>query len=476
MELKDFKNKKITVMGLGLNGGGLGVVNFLLEQKAKVIVTDLKSKDELDYSLNKIKKNKNIKFILGQHRLEDFKNTDMVIKNPAVPENSKYLKVAKENNIPIETEITLFLNLCSAPIIGVTGSKGKSTVVTLLTELLRKEHKNVILAGNIRRSALGQLKKISKKSLVVLELSSWQLSDLKKHKKSPHISVITNILSDHQNRYFGMDDYIEDKKQIFKWQKKDDYLILNYNDEILRDLEKEIKAKVIFYSKFFPDLGFNKIGAFIEDGKIFYKSKENKICSVNQVKVKGDHNLQNILAAVTIAKLYKISNKGIIKTLREFNGVEGRLELVAKINGVEYINDTTATIPEATIAALNSIPKQKDKNIILITGGTDKKLDFEKLIDPIIKKVKILVLLEGSATQKIESKIKKINQDKIPLTIGPFASLEQALFKASSLSKNGDKILLSPASSSFELFKNEFERGEIFKKTVKKIKNETIPT
>lgn len=444
--IKDFKNKKVVVMGLGLHEGGVGVVKFLAQQRAKVIVTDLKTEEELKESIKKLGKYQ-IKYVLGKHRVGDFKNADLIIKNPGVPRDSKYLKIARKNKIPIETDIGLFFELCpSKKIIGVTGTKGKSTTATLIAELLKTKpacqrgRYKVVLAGNIRASVLEELPKVKKNTIVVLELSSWQLEDLKPYKKSPHIAVITNIMQDHLNRYKGIGDYIKAKKLIFKFQKPKDILILNHDDKIVKNFAKEAKAKTIFYSK-----------------------KQTKKY-LNQTKLIGEHNLSNLSAAIAVAKLFKISSFSIKKVLKNFKAIEGRLEFIKKINGVKYYNDTTATTPEATISALKSFPSHS--KIILIAGGTDKNLNFRELAETIIKRVKLLILLPGTATKKILKKL-KVKSQKLKIQVVLTKNMHEAVKGVKG--KKGDIVILSPGCASFGLFKHEFDRGEQFKKCIRNL-------
>jgi len=466
MKLKNFKDKKVTIIGLGLHGGGIGVAKFFNQLGAKVLVTDLRSKEELKESLEKLK-GKSIKYVLNQHRPEDFINTDLVIKNPAVPDKSKYLQIAKEHGIPIETDVGIFFELCPAPIIGITGSKGKSTVATLTAKFLARKYPKVVLAGNIRTSVLRKLKKIDKETLVVLELSSWQLAGLKPHGKSPDCSLITNILPDHLNRYRDINEYIEDKKLIFKFQKSKNTLVLNYDDKVVRNFAKESKGQVFYYSQdngITSNLDKERLGAFVKGDKILFSQDEKEeICSLDDISLKGKHNIDNVLAAVTIAKLHKVSNKSIKKVLNKFKSLEGRLELIRIIDQVKYINDTTATIPEATLAALNSFPS--NKQIILITGGNDKNLNFSQLAEMINKRVKSLILLEGTATDKLQKEMAK-SQVEI---VGPFNDMEQAVSQAQARTEEKDIVLLSPAATSFGLFRHEFERGDAFIKAVENL-------
>lgn len=407
MQIKDFKDKKILIMGLGLHGGGVGSAKFFAKAGAKVLVTDLKKQEELKESLDKLKEFKNIEYVLGQHRMEDFKNTDLIIKNPAVPNNSKHLLFAQENKIPIDTDIGIFFQVCKAEIIGVTGSKGKSTTSALITEVLKKKYQNIILAGNIRISVLDILSNVKKDGLVVLELSSWQLEGLKQHKKSPRIAIITNIFEEHLDRYDNFEDYINAKKIIFKYQKKQNILIINQN---LEEFTQNAKSQIKFFN-----------GTSQEAAKI-------------------------------IGEIYKISQKDIKKAIDNFKGLEGRLEFVKEINKIKYFNDTCATHPEAVIFALNKF----NKPIILIAGGADKNLNFRKLNQEINKRVKALILLPGTASKKIRTKN----------SIFRVKNMQEAVLKANQVARSGDIILLSPACASFGLFKHEFDRGEQFKNIV----------
>lgn len=403
-------------MGLGLLGGGVGVAKFFCQQGTEVLVTDLKTKKELKESIQKLK-GLPIKYILGKHRQEDFINTNLVIKNPGVLRDSFYLKIAKKHKIPIKNDVSIFFDLCPAPIIGVTGTKGKSTVATLIYLLLKKKYPNTILAGNIGVSPLEILSKITKKSKVVLELSSFGLEDLK---KSPKVAVITTIFPDHLNRYKNFRKYVAAKKSIFKYQKKNDILVLNYNNPETRKLSKEAHSKVLFFRN------------------------------------------SNISAAIAVAKLFKIPKKDIKKVLSNFKGVPNRQELIATKKGVKYINDTTATTPQSVILAIRTF-KQRFPNsgIILIAGGLDKNLNYKNLAKEIKRNVNALILLPGTASKKIKKGLEKF--DKIYLV----KSMRGAVKKAVSLAQKGDIVLLSPGAASFNLFKNEFDRGEQYKKNVK---------
>ncbi|OGY41544.1 MAG: UDP-N-acetylmuramoylalanine--D-glutamate ligase [Candidatus Buchananbacteria bacterium RBG_13_39_9] len=445
-----FKNKKILVMGLGLHGGGTGAVKFFAQAGAKVAATDLKTRQQLKESVAQLK-GLPVHYILGNHRETDFKNADLIIRNPAVADDSPYLKIAQKHKVPIDTDIGIFFRFCPAKkIIGITGTRGKSTTSTLIYELLKAKYQNVILAGNIRKSVLLELSGINKNSIVVLELSSWQLEGLVKHKKSPHIAIITTIQPDHLNRYKSMKEYIAAKKLIFKYQTKNDFLFLNKNDKIVKKFAGKTKAKVIFYGS--------------KDAEK-YKSR-----------LTGKHNLTNIAAAIKVAKHFGVGDNAIKKILKNFKGLTGRIEFISEINGVKYVNDTCATTPDTAIAAINALSSSKqptaNNNLILIAGGADKNLDFKELAQLIVLKIKVLILLEGTATGKLKKTVSqnlKIGNYKLKI-INRVDSMKKAVQLAACHAQKGDMILLSPACASFGMFRHEFEKGEAFKKAVKSIK------
>ncbi|GAH99090.1 unnamed protein product, partial [marine sediment metagenome] len=371
---KDLKNKRITIMGLGLNQGGLGVTRFFAKSGAKILVTDLKTEEELGPSLEKLK-GFDIKYILGRHREEDFINTDMVIQNPAVPHNSKYLKIARKHKIPIETDLDLFFQLCpSQNIIAIAGTKGKSTVSQLIYHIFKEAQKDTILAGNIGISVLDILKKISPQTWVILEISTWQMEGMKDYQFKPRTAVLTNILPDHLDRYPNFEEYVESEKLIFKNQQSNNNLVINFDNKETRQAKKETNSKVYWFStkeKIKP-------GCYLEKDELVFQSGENKtpFAKISNLSLPGPHNLENILAASTVGFINKIPAKIILKAIKNFPGVPYRLEFIREFKGIKFYNDTCATTPEATLAALESFPQQP---IILILGGKDKKLDYEKL-------------------------------------------------------------------------------------------------
>jgi UDP-N-acetylmuramoylalanine--D-glutamate ligase len=452
MQVADFRDKKITVMGLGLNGGGVGIARFLSLAGAHVIMTDMKSEEELKMSLDELKNFSNIKFVLGEHRLEDFAQVDMVVKNPGVKWTNEYIVAALEKNIPVEIDSSLFFKLCRNPIIGVTGTRGKTTTSSLIYEILKTAGKKPVKVGIGQVSVLDKLNELEDDSMVIFELSSWRLSALGRHKLSPQIAVITNMYPDHLNYYSSMEEYVADKKNIFLNQTTDDVCVINADNEITKNFAGEIKSQVLNFSN------EEKVsGAYIEDGKIYFAGEE--ILTMADIKIRGEHNVSNILAAVCVAKYLQIENADIKKAIIEFKGVEHRMEFVREISGVKYFNDTTATSPEGAIAALNSF----SENIVLIAGGADKNLDMAELASEILKKTKAVVFLQGAATDKIIFAMKKSGDAREFIIAN---SMAEAIDEAQKLASAGDVILLSPGSASFGLFKNEFDRGDKFKNVV----------
>ena len=417
-------------MGLGLLGRGVGDVEFLAQNGADLIVTDLKTKNQLQVSLDRLKKFKKIKYVLGKHRLEDFKDRDMILKSAGVPLDSIYIKEAKKNKIPVEMSASLVAKLSDAKIIGITGTRGKSTVTQMIYEILKASKKKVFLGGNVRGIAtLPLLENTKKGDYIVMELDSWQLQGFGEGNISPHIAVFTNLMRDHMNYYKGsMAKYFTDKANIYKYQKKGDYLIAG----------KEIARK-------------------IKDSPLL---KPKKLPESWKLKVAGEHNRENASLAREVASKAGVSEKIIKKTLENFKSVEGRLEYMKAVRGVKIYNDNNATTPDATIMALRALG-DTSKNIVLIMGGADKNLDMKPLLKEIEKYCKSVVLLSGTGTDKLKNlkfEYKKAN------------NLKDGIMQALKDSKQGDIVLFSPAFASFGLFENEYDRNDQFIELVKKLK------
>ncbi|HLC95416.1 MAG TPA: UDP-N-acetylmuramoyl-L-alanine--D-glutamate ligase [Patescibacteria group bacterium] len=458
-----FKDKRITVFGLGSNMGGVGTVKFLVEQGAReIIVTDIKSRDELGDALEKLAKYKNVTYILGQHRPEDFMRVDMVIKNPVIPWTNEYVKLAQQHQIPVEMDSSIFFALCKVPIVGVTGTKGKTTTATLVAHLLEQAGREVVRVGIGQTSVLGNFKKITEKSIVVFELSSWRLSALGHLKKSPHIAVLTTVYPDHLNYYKTMETYLSDKKNIFLFQKQKDILVANFDDMAVRTLVQDAQSTIIWFS---CGNGIDGDGVWMQDGSISVRQQgmTKTILALTDIPLKGEYNITNVLAAVAVAVASGLTEKQIVSGVASFPGVSHRLEYIREKNGVQYYNDTAATIPEATIAALHSFSEP----IILIAGGNDKRLNFDVLAEEILKHSKGLILFKGDATEKLLQAIKiKLPQSEKDRPFEVVESMAKAVELAFRGAETGDVVLLSPGAASFGIFKNEFDRGEQFRVAV----------
>ncbi len=429
----NFKDKKVLIMGLGIIGKGLKDALFFYNNGAQVTVTDLKDESELIDSVSELKKYPNIKLHLGKHIESDFKENDIIVRNPAVPKDSNFLKIAQENNKEIVMEDSLFTSLANAKVIGITGTRGKTTSSTLVYEILKYAGLDVYLSGNVRGTAsLPLLDKVKEDSYVVLELSSWQLQGFEAEKISPQYALITNIYEDHLNRYKGMSEYVGDKKNIYKFQKESDFLFLNKNieEKYLNEFKNEAKAKIIYFSK-----------------NDFENYETNLI---------GGHNLENIAAARAIALELGIDEITIRKAVQNFQAIEFRLEKIKEINGISFVNDSASTAPIAGIKALNSF----NQKVLLIAGGASKELALEDFAKTIKEKCQRVALLEGSDTDRL----KELLDEK--LVVGVFKDLESAVKILYQQAKNRDIILLSPGAASFGIFKNEFDRGEQFNEIV----------
>ncbi len=440
-----FEGKKVTIMGLGLLGGALNDVIFLARHGAELTVTDLKSADELKSSLDKLKKYKNITYHLGGHKLEDFQTANFVLQPGNVPTNSVYLAEARKNNIPIYVSESLFAQYCpeGVALIGVTGTRGKSTTTRLIYDILVADNKKVFLAGNTKGvSTLSLLKNVKAGDIVVMEMDSWALHGMGDIKRSPNIAVFTNFMVDHQNFYHSMDDYFADKAQIFLNQKDEDQLVVGA--EVLKLIRKKYKS---FAGK-----------AIVPDQNVIPKSWK--------IKLLGEHSRQNFAYAVTVARILDVPEKMIKQVVENYSGVPGRLEFIKEIKGVKYYNDTTATTPDATLVALKALGAslKSGAGIVLISGGTDKELDYKKYVKTVPNVVKNLILFKGTATDKILKLLPK----KLPFTLVVVESMKAAVDLARNFAEKNDIVLLSPGAASFGIFKNEFDRGEQFNKLIGK--------
>ncbi len=458
-------NKHVVVLGLGLHGGARGTIEWLAGQQARISVSDTKTKEQLAPSIEKLKSIPDISYFFGNQDELDLTEVDMIIRNPSVPRIAPVLRRARELTIPIEMDSSLFFAYSpSNHIIGITGSKGKTTTSAAIAHVLQAMNSKTVAVGIDGASPLGLLGTIAEDSPIVFELSSWRLEALQEKKLSPHIAVCTSIYKDHLNTYTSFEEYIDTKKQIIKDQTENDIAILNGDDEKIRTWEHDVHGTLYWYS--LEPLQENKEGIWVDGDEVIVRrgSETTRICSVSDIPHTSPHELRNKLPAILIGLLHEGDISVIIQALKTQPALMHRLQLVRTVNDVAYINDSAATMPDATIAALKSFDQ---KPLILIIGGSDKALEFQGLAQEIAthQNIKHLIWLPGTATDRMKEEILATTT-----TISHDAStMPDAVQIASSIAQPGDSVVLSPAATSFGLFLHEFDRGNAFISAVEKL-------
>ncbi len=452
--------KTVLIMGLGNHGGGAAAANYFSSMEDSVIVTDLKTKDKLKKGLSLIKKPERIRFVFGHHDLRDFRDADLVVMNPAVPPDSPYIAHARKHGTRIETDMGIFLDKTknlTGDIIGVTGTKGKSTTAALIHRITQYEYGEALIGGNITVSVFDLLPKVRKNSCIVLELSSFQLGGIENKGFSPPYAVFTNFFEDHLNFYPGKEEYFQDKSVIYKFQKKGDVVVLNRENTVIDLLKRGEGVRQVSFG-----LGenFDDDGSYVKDGLIYYRraKKDVPVLDTGSIKMPGRHNLYNVLAAVAVACCRDIPPDNIARAVGDFSGLEHRLEYVCTRDGIRFINDSAATAPEAAIQGIMSVARP----LTLIAGGYDKGLDLDAFAETINSQVTSLILLKGSGTDRLIKKDLKISYSI-------FENLSEAVQFAFHVSSPSTTVLLSPGFASFGMFDNEFERGAQFKALTEKI-------
>lgn len=440
-----FKGKKITLMGLGLLGRGVGDAEFLASAGADLIVTDLKTEEQLQDSLLRLKPFSNIKFTLGEHKLEDFEDRDMILVAAGVPMDSPYLVHAREQGIELAQSAALFMKLSKIPMIGVTGTRGKSTVTAMIHHILETvSGEKVIKGGNVRGvSNLQLLKEVKEDSLSVFELDSWQLQGFGWAGISPQVAVFTTFMEDHANYYKGdMAAYFADKANIFINQEESGVLVTT--PEVFERAKEFAKGQNI-------TLGQEVV---LVDSSII---PEDAILAQP-----GEHNRLNAALAVAACRATGLNDEEIFEALASFPGVEGRLELIATYNGVKIYNDNNATTPEATVAGLEAVGV--DRNVVLIVGGSDKNIEVGGLPDAISRHCAHVVLYSGTGTEKLKAYL------PAEVTHEEHDSIEEVVKSALATAVPGNVILFSPGFASFGYeFKNEYDRNDKFVAAVRSL-------
>lgn len=424
-------------MGLGVLGGGVGVARFLAQRGADVTVTDLQPPERLAASIAALEGH-NVRYVLGEHREADFLGADFIVRNPGVPPTHPLLLLAASHGIPVYMEMTLFFLECpSARITGITGTKGKTTTTTLLGEILKADGRDVVVAGNLRVSALEKLAHIRPQTDVVLELSSFQLEGLEAIQKSPPVAAITNLMPDHLNRYPTLAAYYEAKELVFRYGGPQGVVALN----------RDNPASAALASK--------------APGRVAWFGRGDSVPAADAGRLRGEHNRVNVAAAAAVARELGVQPDVVARAVAAFPGVPYRQELIREREGVQFVNDSAATTPEAVLAALAAA----DRPVVLIAGGADKSLDFTAMgqaVNAPTSPVKAVVMLEGGATDKVAAAVGAKGD-------GRYNDFGAAIHRAADLARPGDVVLLSPGCASFGLFRNEFDRGDQFNAIVRSL-------
>ncbi len=457
--MSKYKGKKILVVGFGISG--VSVARYMAKQGAKVTVTDTKQKSELTESVNACADLK-IEYELGKHNDASFRSADLVVMSPGVPLNIKPLEGTREMGIAITNEIDLAAAALKEPLIAVSGTNGKTTTTTLIGEMFKASERPAYVGGNIGKPLLDYLTDGLRADVVVAELSSFQLELTQK--VVPAVAIITNVEPDHLDRYPNYEAYVATKKRLLQACDKNTYVVLNYDNAVTQGFGQDCVGRLMWITKRNPlTIG----GEFAENfNGCYYIASEKKIYAkifgkdetydVSKIKVYGEHNKENFMAAICAARAMGIQPEAIQKTIEDFRGIEHRLEFVRKKDGVFFFNDSKATNPQSQLKALGSFPANP---IILIAGGKDKGFDYTPLADVVRQRCKLLILM-GEAKEKMNRAIGDFAETYL---VGTF---EEAVLVAFQKSRNGDIILLSPGCSSFDMFRNYEERGDYFKKLV----------
>lgn len=460
---RDFKGKKVAVVGLGVEGQAS--VEYFLKHGAIVTVLDRRPKEELKEEV-KVQGYKDTKIIGGEGYLDHLTQFDVVIRSPGIRLSEPFLE-AKKQGIEVTSQTQLFFELCPCPVIGVTGTKGKGTTSSLIYKMLKTDAKKAYLGGNIGRPPFSFLDNLDAHSIVVLELSSFQLQDVT---KSPHIAVMLMVTQEHLQGYGDVnyhktvEEYVDAKRNLLRFQTADDFAVLNRDYPASNESDVHTEGFVYYVSR---ERELEE-GCFVKEGKVILRIrnqesgiKEEEIIEASEILLPGGHNVENACAATMAATLAGVSKHSIAHVLKTFAGLEHRLELVAQVNGARYYDDSFSTTPETAMAAIEAFTEPE----IVILGGSSKKSDFRLLADLIHSQINIKAIIGiGQEWERIKEAIGHI-PSRIQVIEGA-KSMKEIVLDAYEIAESGDVVLLSPACASFDMFKNYKERGEEFKKEV----------
>jgi UDP-N-acetylmuramoylalanine--D-glutamate ligase len=455
MMINNWQNKTVAILGFGIEG--METLRFLQKEGASVWILDKRQKEQFDHDLITEAERLEAHFSFGKDYLNDLTNYDIIIRSPGVRYFLPELVAAKERGVVVTSHTSLFFDLCPCPIIGVTGTKGKGTTATLIYKMLEEAGIDAYLGGNIGTPPLSFLNKLQPSSMVVLELSSFQLQDMT---RSPHIAIMLMVTSEHLDYHATQEEYVEAKRNILRFQTIDDFAIVNRDYPASNESDVETNGKVFYASR---ERETNN-GCFALNGKIVVRRDDNddEIITTKEIALPGKHNLENVCAAVMAARLAGVGKKYIINVLKEFTGLPHRLELIKEVDGVKYYDDSFSTTPETAIAAIASFSEPK----ILILGGSSKGSDFVQL-GKVIRESESIKAIIGIGDEWWRMKEELGNKESSGLLIIEGATtMHQIVQAAAKIAKKGDVILLSPACASFDMFKDYKDRGEQFEKEV----------
>lgn len=454
LQLEDYRDRDVLVVGMARTG--IAVAKLLWKLGANVYINDMKAADQLGEEIGELEK-RGIKLFLGSSPDELLEKVDMIVVSPGVPFDLPFITRAIDMGIEVVGEIELAYRMCKAPIIAITGTNGKTTTTMLVGEIVKAAGHRVHVVGNIGVPLIDRVMDIDSGDIVVLEVSSYQLESIDRFK--PHIAAILNITEDHLDRHKTMENYIRIKGRIFENQDRDDYMVLNADDSRLETFSHNANDNLVMFSR----KGRVPRGAWVENGDIVIDIGKGKqrICSSQDLFILGKHNLENALAAAAIAGLMEVDADIISTVLKDFRGVEHRIEYVDTIDGVEFYNDSKGTNPDAAIKAIEAMKGPT----IIIAGGMDEGASFDHFIDAFGDRVVHMVVLGETADE-----LMRAAEEKGFLNVHRVDSIEEAVSKAFSLAHRGENILLSPACASWDMFTSYEERGEVFKEAVESLR------
>ena len=462
IDARDFRDRRVTVMGLGAFGGQIGAIRYLLAKGADVLVTDLKPQDALAQSIDALA-GLRVRYRLGEHRSEDFQHADMVLASPAVPKRSKFLQTAQDAGVPVESEMNLFFRYCPARIIGVTGTNGKSTTTALLGEMAGHNARRVWVGGNIGGSVLEIVEQVREPDLVILELSSFQLERLDALGKSPHIAVVTNFSANHLDHHADMAEYRAAKQAILRRQTVQDFAVLNHDDADVREWRDCTPGRTVYFSL----KERLEQGASLDREHLVGRTPGRDEITLPRADFHppGRHNTANALAALAAAALAHVGDDSIRRGCRAFRGLEHRLEFVCERDGVRYYNDSKATTPAAGVTGVEAFSDASAGPLIVIAGGYDKHVPMDEYAAVCARRTKHVVVL-GEVKAELSRLIVRARTEASTPAVTEADTFDEAVGQAQAAAAPGDVVLLSPACASYDMFNNYEERGRRFRELV----------